>query len=59
MLKFGYGTECGNVIFTNQTFDFHFKLEAPKARKEREIIERDYLGGIVSSKVPELLILYV
>lgn len=32
--------------------NFYFKVVLPKARKEREIIERDYLGRIIKSKVP-------
>jgi len=41
--------------FTVPTFDFFFKVNLPKANKERLIIDRDYLGRIVASKVPEVL----
>lgn len=38
--------------FNVSQFDFFFKLELPKKRKEREIIERDCLGRIIHSIVP-------
>lgn len=40
-------------LFTDPTFDFHFKIMLPKANKERLIMERDIMGRILSSKVPE------
>ena len=40
--------------FTVSTFDFYFRVVLPKANKERLIIERDCLGRIVASKVPEV-----
>jgi len=45
-------------LFTNPTFDFYFKVVLPKKQKEREIIERDYLGRIVASKVPDTIVPY-
>lgn len=51
-------SECGDTLFTNPTFDFFFKVVLPKARKEREIIKRDYLGRIVTANVPEITIPY-
>ena len=53
---------CRDALFTNPTynpersrrgFDFYFKVVLPRKQKEREIIQRDYLGRIVASKVPE------
>jgi len=55
MIKY---TQDGNFVqdslFTVPQFDFYFKVNIPKANKERLIMERDYLGRIVTSKVPEL-----
>lgn len=45
--------KSGDSHFTVPTFDFYFKVTLPKARKEREIIERDCLGRILASRVPE------
>ena len=39
--------------FTVPTLDFIFKVSIPKANKERLIIERDMMGRILSSKVPQ------
>jgi len=44
--------------FTVPTYDFFFKVNLPKANKERLIIKRDYLGRIVSSRVPEISFRY-
>jgi hypothetical protein len=44
--------------FAIPQFDFYFKVALPKVNKERLIMERDYLGRIVSSKVPESPITY-
>lgn len=44
---------------SRRTFDFYFKVTLPRARKERKIIERDYLGRIVASKVSDITIPYV
>ena len=54
MLRYNYESFCRDLLFTNPTFDFYFKVVLPKARKAREIIQRDQLGRIVASKVPEL-----
>jgi len=43
-----------DALFTSPTFDFFFKVALPKKQKEREIIERDYLGRIVASKILEI-----
>jgi hypothetical protein len=50
----GYEPQRRDALFTVPQFDFYFKITIPKARKEREIIERDYLGRIVASKVSEI-----
>ena len=39
--------------FTVPTLDFIFKVAIPKANKERLIMERDMMGRILSSKVPQ------
>ena len=60
MLKFLHEfLKLRDTHFTVPTFDFYFKVALPKARKEREIIERDYLGRIVRAKVPDLSISHV
>jgi len=41
-------------LFISPTFEFFFKVALPKKQKAREIIERDYLGRIVATKVPDL-----
>ena len=46
--------ELRDAHFVNPTFDFYFKVILPKARREREIIERDFLGRIKASRVPEI-----
>jgi hypothetical protein len=48
-----YEFKSWDSVFTAPQFDFYFKVVLPKARKEREIIERDHLGRIVASKVPD------
>jgi len=35
------------------TFDFFFKIDIPRPRKGREIVERYGLGRSVSTRVPE------
>jgi hypothetical protein len=50
----GFNAFSRDSLFAVPTFDFYFKVTLPKPNKEREIIERDYLGRIVASKVPEL-----
>ena len=40
-------------LFAVPQFDFYFRVNIPKANKERLIMERDYLGRIVVSKVQE------
>jgi len=51
----GYGSERRDSLFVVPTFDFNFWLKLPKAKKERLIIERNQLGQIVKSKVPDVL----
>jgi len=59
MLKFIHVILKGwDAYFTIPTFDFNFWVKLPKANKERLIIERNELGQIVYSKVPELPITY-
>jgi hypothetical protein len=58
MLKSTHEFICRDAHFAVPTFDFFFKVTLPKANKERLIMERDYLGRIVSSKVPESPITY-
>lgn len=53
MLKFTNGSFCWDLHFTVPTFDFYFKVMIPQARKERVITERDGMGRIVVSKVPD------
>jgi len=53
MLKYSHECFCWDALFTNPTFDFYFKIVLPKARKEREIMERDRMGRIVTSRVPQ------
>ena len=43
----------GDAHFTVPTLDFIFKVVIPKANKERLIMERDMMGRILSSKVPQ------
>jgi len=52
--QMGYGTERRDTHFAVPTFDFYFKIELPKANKERIIMERDNLGRIMESRVPHL-----
>jgi len=47
-----------DLLFTSPTFDFYFNVVLPKARKAREIVQRDCLGRIVASKALELQIPY-
>lgn len=59
MINFNYEFyKMRDTHFTVPTFDFYFKVALPKANKERLIIERNELGQIVSSKVPELSIFH-
>ena len=52
MLKSNHVTAfVWDVHFTVPTFDFYFKVVLPKARKARDIIERDSLGRIVRANV--------
>ena len=44
------------VICMQWREEINFNVVVPKARKEREIVQRDYLDRIVASKVPELRI---
>lgn len=43
----------GDAHFTVPTLDFIFRVAIPKANKDRLIMERDMMGRILSSKVPE------
>ena len=47
MLKCKHELTSRDLLFTNPTFDFYFKVVLPKPRKEKEIIKRDQLGRIV------------
>jgi hypothetical protein len=58
VLKWLHGSISRDGHFAIPQFDFYFKVVLPKANKERLIMERDYLGRIVSSKVPESPITY-
>lgn len=51
MLKYAHGIKNWDAHFTIQTFDFYFKINLPKANKERLIIGRDKFGRILFSKV--------
>ena len=59
LLSFSYESFNWDSLFTNPTFDFYFKVVLPKKQKEREIIERDYLGRIIKARVPEVTGSYV
>jgi len=48
-----YVTFNWDSLFTDPTFDFYFKVVLPRARKAREIVERDGLGRIICSVVVE------
>lgn len=55
MLEYNnYGVKNWDTYFTVPTFDFKFLIAIPRANKERLIIERNQLGQIVHSKVPEI-----
>lgn len=54
MLKFPHGVKNWDAHLIVPTFDFYFKVAIPKANKERLIMERDMMGRILSSKVPEI-----
>lgn len=55
MLKYGYEFfKSWDIQFSVPTFDFKFFVAIPRANKERLIIERNQLGQIVHSKVPEI-----
>jgi hypothetical protein len=56
MIKYTHGSFCWDLHFTVPTFDFYFKMALPKGNKERFIIERDYLGRIVHSMVPPIVL---
>jgi len=56
LLQYTYEfTRSRDAHFTVPTFDFYFKVVLPKANKGRLIIERNKLGQIVNSKVPDVL----
>lgn len=42
--------------FTVPQFEFYFKVAIPNANKERLIMERDMMGRILSSKVPDVFL---
>lgn len=48
-----YESICWDSLFTGPQFYFYFKVELPRKRKEREIIEWDYLGRVITPRVPE------
>lgn len=50
-----YGVKNWDTHFTVPTFDFCFKTAIPKANKERLITERDIMGRIVRSRVPDMI----
>jgi len=52
--KLGYEPQRRDTYFAVPTFDFYFRINIPKKRKDREIVERNYLGRILKTKVPEL-----
>ena len=52
-VKYPHERFCGDTHFSVPTFDFFFKIMLPKPNKERIIMERDRLGRIVSSNIPE------
>jgi len=55
MLKYGYEFfKSWDIQFSVPTFDFKFFVAIPRANKERLIIERNQLGQIIHSKVPEI-----
>ncbi len=54
MLKYYHeSTFVWDIHFSVPQFEFFFKVAIPKANKERLIMERDSLGRIVFSKVPD------
>ena len=59
MYNIKYVTFCWDSDFSVPTFDFRFLASIPKANKERLILERNQLGQIVRSKVPEIPTKYV
>lgn len=55
MLEYFYvSLKSRDAHFTVPQFEFIFKVAIPKANKERLIMERDMMGRILSSKVPEV-----
>lgn len=55
MLKYEHESLCRDMHFSVPQFDFYFKVAIPKENKERLIMERDMMGRILSSKVPDTI----
>lgn len=53
-VNMGYEPIGRDTYFTVPTFDFRFLVTLPKANKERLILERNQLGQIVRTGVPDL-----
>lgn len=53
-----YELECRDTLSTVPQFEFYFRVVLPKARKDRQIVERDQLGRILASKVPDSPVCY-
>lgn len=53
-MRLKYEPISRDSLFPVPQFDFRFFVTLPKANKERLIIERNELGQIIASKVPEL-----
>ena len=51
----GYKSISRDTRFVIPTFEFNFRVKLPKANKERLILQRNKLGQIVKSKVPDVL----
>jgi len=49
----GFKHEYRNGQATDTLFEFRFNFQLPKKRKDRQIIERDQMGRIVSSRAEE------
>ena len=49
----GYEPQSRDAHFTVPTFDFYFKVLIPEPNKDREILERDSRGRILSSRTLE------
>lgn len=56
-LNMAYGSINRNTQFQIPLLQFKFIFVPHRPRKERIIAERDEMGRIVSSKVPEILVL--